>query len=196
MKIGRNDIIAAIELRDMLRPVSECRFQVERFGRKRTKALLDAGLIERVPLEWPYKRTDALRYHLTTKGFALTLVRFVPRIDRAKADQIVEQFLQRVDQVNANPDYLMSVVEVRIFGSYITDAADFGDIDIARKLQGKWDNPEWTRRMREWQQRKGRDDGWEREVDLFIKARSPYISIHNVDELGRKGWQSVKVRPR
>ena len=48
--------------------------------------------------------------------------RFVPRINRAKAEQLLADFLQSVEEVNAHPDLLHWVTEVRVFGSYLNDS--------------------------------------------------------------------------
>ena len=57
--------------------------------------------------------------------------RLVPRLNRAKADKLLADFLRSVEEVNAHPDLLHWVTEVRVFGSYLTNSDDLGDIDIA-----------------------------------------------------------------
>ena len=61
-----------------------------------------------------------------------------PPINRDKADKIVKDFMQRVEEINNNDYYLYRVSKVLLFGSYINkDAVDFGNIDIAFDLERK-----------------------------------------------------------
>jgi len=57
--------------------------------------------------------------------------RFVPRINRAKAEKLLADFLQSVEEVNAHPDLPHWVTEVRVFGSYLNDSDNLGEIDLA-----------------------------------------------------------------
>ena len=57
--------------------------------------------------------------------------RFVPRINRAKAEKLLADFLQCVEEVNAHPDLPHWVTEVRVFGSYLNDSDNLGEIDLA-----------------------------------------------------------------
>ncbi len=162
------------------------------------KCLLGAGFVEQAP---PLPESPS-RYRITHEGCRLALHKFVPRLARAKANQLVEQFLKRVDEVNTSSYYLMTVGEVHLFGSYITDAADLGDIDLAIKLEAKYSGTEWVAHNLARADATGRDLDYfarlsygETEVRRFLKSRSPYISMHGVDELERNGWNSLKVRP-
>ena len=62
--------------------------------------------------------------------------RSVPRLNRAKADKLLTDFLQSVEEVNAHPDLLHWVTEVRVFGSYLANSDDLGEIDLAIKRSG------------------------------------------------------------
>lgn len=77
-------------------------------------------------------------YEITVKGSALRNARCVPPINRFKAEKILNDFMQRVEEINNNDYYLYRVCKILLFGSYIKeDAVDFGDIDIAFELDKK-----------------------------------------------------------
>jgi predicted nucleotidyltransferase len=71
----------------------------------------------------------------TMKGSALALTNFVPRVNRAKTEKLLKGVLERVAEINARADLLHRVTEVRVFGSYLTDPDDLGDLDLAIKLE-------------------------------------------------------------
>jgi hypothetical protein len=59
------------------------------------------------------------------KGNALKVAGFVPRMDRAKAEKLLNGALERVAAINARTDLVHWVNEVRVFGSYLTDTGRF-----------------------------------------------------------------------
>ena len=78
---------------------------------------------------------EQVAYQSTIKGNAMRAARIVPRINRAKAEKLLVDFLQCVEEVNAHPDLLHWVTEVRVFGSYLTNSDDLGEIDLAIKKE-------------------------------------------------------------
>jgi predicted nucleotidyltransferase len=93
------------------------------------RELTEQGFIE---------KSSSNYYKITLKGEALRIARCVPPINRDKADKIVKDFMQRVEEINNNDYYLYRVSKILLFGSYIQeDAVDFGDIDIAFELDRK-----------------------------------------------------------
>lgn len=80
---------------------------------------------------------DEGRYEETRAGSQLRVMKFIRRITRAEAEQIVESMLERVEKINADHDLLYYVHEIWAFGSYVTDAADLGDIDLVLRLKRK-----------------------------------------------------------
>jgi len=82
-------------------------------------------------------------YNITLKGSALGNARCVPPINRTKAEKILNDFMQRVEEINNDDYFLYRVSKILLFGSYINkDATDFGDIDIAFELKRKIENPD------------------------------------------------------
>jgi len=65
------------------------------------------------------------------KALSITNVKFIKRISRAKADKILNDFIERIKQLKEDTYYISYVTEARVFGSYLDDKAeDLGDIDI------------------------------------------------------------------
>jgi hypothetical protein len=127
------------------------------------------------------------------------------RITRAKADLYVAELLQRADDINANPDLLYRVKRITAFGSYITDAADLGDIDIAVELEDKI--PSGQSLVEANRARAAASDrkklSWndqltfgEREVDRLLKGRNPYVSLIEYSSFQRLNTPAKVIYPR
>jgi hypothetical protein len=56
--------------------------------------------------------------------------KFIPRINRAKADRLVAELLQRATDVNRRGELTHHIASIHVFGSYLTDSDSLGDIDI------------------------------------------------------------------
>jgi hypothetical protein len=115
---------------------------------------------------------ERVAYQITTKGNAMRAARIVPRINRAKAEKLLADFLQCVEEVNAHPDLLHWVTEVRVFGSYLTNSDDLDEIDLEIKKERRPASGSFS------------DAYPERLVALLLKGGSRYISLHGVAEYG------------
>jgi hypothetical protein len=124
-------------------------------------------------------------FRTTVKGNALKLYRSVPRIGRARADKIIVELKQRCEQVNKDDYYLCSVQKLVAFGSFASDSLDVGDIDLFLWLEDKEkDRDKAMNLSRDRAREKGVRGGTlamyaygQRETELFLKARSRYISF-------------------
>jgi hypothetical protein len=153
--------------------------------------LLKDGMVER------REDSDRPTYKTTRKNNALALTDFVPRMNRAKAEKLLSGVLERVAAINTRADLLHWVTEVRVFGSYLTDIDDLGDLDLAIKLERRpveeGRRYAWIEACLEMARRSGKTFGSyldeltypETLVRRLIKNRSPYISLHGTDELDR-----------
>lgn len=134
-------------------------------------------------------------YKTTLKGAALRIARCVPPIKRDKADKIVNDFMQRVEEINNNDYYLYRVSKILLFGSYIKeDAVDFGDIDIAFEVERKIKDAEEFEKLNREFFEKAQDEGKrfssfieklfysETVVILKLKNRNRYISLHRMSD--------------
>jgi predicted nucleotidyltransferase len=130
----------------------------------------------------------------TIKGNALALASAAKSVKRARAEEKLQAFLERVKHVKDNDYFLYKVEKVIIFGSFLTLRESVNDIDIAIKLVPKTRNHEELQkrsrqRIREVQE-KGRIFGnfldelaWpQTEVKRYLKSRSRIISLHDSDD--------------
>jgi len=128
-------------------------------------------------------------WHLTWKGSALANASTRKPITRKTAERLVEEFLARVREINAS-DYTYRVRKVIVFGSFLGDSQDLGDVDFSIDLEDRYSDPRDRQATHEARiaiaENAGRtfNDymeilGWpEREVFLKLKNRSPSLSIH------------------
>lgn len=130
-------------------------------------------------------------WQTTTRGNALAHATARKPITRKTAERLVAEFLNRVRAINACDDYVYRVKQVIVFGSYLTDRPDLGDIDLAITLQFRLDDPD--RRERQCQERiqqaldKGRtfrtyfeEVSWpQMEIYQYLKGRSSSLSFHD-----------------
>jgi predicted nucleotidyltransferase len=194
MKVDRKETLAGLKMpkiRDFLMKIGGLDFTsaaIHHFfkadedrGREIELALLNAGFIESDPL-------DGKNFVLTDLGSRLKNAKFISRINREKADRIVAEFMARVEAVNADNDLTHKVVGVRVFGSYLGDSDDLGDIDLAVsfKFRGSGSIVEASNRRADLS---GRDLGFfqrltygQTEVFKLVKGRNQYVSMHEYDD--------------
>lgn len=136
------------------------------------------------------------KYKVTVKGNALAQVKFVKRMNKAKADKIFDEFMKRVAEINEDDNYIYRISKLYLFGSYLNpETDDYGDIDIAYELEHKISD---DKRFLEASQRiiaNAIADGKvfssitdefcypENLVLRHLKNRSPYISLHRKKDI-------------
>lgn len=74
-------------------------------------------------------------YGLTPVALSLTNASRLKRILRTKALQAVQELRAAAAAINADPTMLHDVVELAVYGSFLTDVADLGDVDVAYGLE-------------------------------------------------------------
>ncbi len=152
---------------------------------KLVKALLAAGLIAKVD-----RTSHGQTYELTINGRALGMASAAKPIKRATADRYVSELLQRVEQVNNDPDLLFWVDEVVVFGSYLTNSPSLGDVDLAVMYTRRIGRSEWLARSKERlaiARANGRSIGkieglgWpQTEIELRLRKGSRALHIHDL----------------
>jgi hypothetical protein len=107
-----------------------------------------------------------------------------------------------VVDINANEDLTHRVVELRVFGSYLTDAEDLGDLDIAYALEFRYPGKEAVQLSLMRARASGRQLSYlqqlmfgQHEVVRLLRARKARISLHPMDELKELGIAGVAVFP-
>jgi predicted nucleotidyltransferase len=157
----------------------------EWFGKRGlAEALVEKGLLE---------ETSRGQYRVTEFGNRLAPQLLLPRLNRAKADWIVADFLDRVAKINNDAEQINCVVEVVAFGSYISDTNDLGDIDLVvyrhRKpmsLEEYGQRSEALRIQATKVNKLFRDPYYWDEQDDFrkrLRNRCPYLSFHPESDL-------------
>ncbi|MDQ2084743.1 nucleotidyltransferase domain-containing protein, partial [Xanthobacteraceae bacterium Astr-EGSB] len=192
-------------IRDFLLSVTGCMFTrkavIDRFNCDLTEHLLAEGLIE---ISYSMINGDGNHYYcLTFAGQRLASARLNKRLRRPTAEKILAAFLERVDAANANPDLLLRVSDVYVFGSYLTDEPSLGDIDIAIRFERKsFPGRDWVELNFERARQSGRCLTFLQRLyygdDEFIKLlrnRSAYLSLHSYDELKRLGCAHRRIFP-
>jgi len=143
-------------------------------------------------------------YEITDAAPRLANVKMLKRINRSKANFYVTELLRRADDINANLELLYRVKRITAFGSYITDAADLGDIDIAVELEFKLSREQRVEANKARARASGRlnlsllDElsFGEREVKQLLRGRNRYISVTNYDSLEKLRTPTKDIYPR
>ena len=132
--------------------------------------LLKDGMIE---VNADFSDSQQVAYQITIKSNAMQATRRVPCINRVKAEKLLADFLQCVEEVNAHPDLLDWVTEVRVFGSYLTNSDELDEIGLEIKKERRPASGSFS------------DAYPERLVALLLKGGSRFISLHGVAEFGK-----------
>ena len=148
------------------------------------------------------------KYQLTIKGHALCVARYTSPLNKAKADKLFKEFMERVEEVNTNEYYLYKVSKIVLFGSYIDpEKTDYSDIDIAFELSPKIKNHKEFDRLNDLRLAEAEAAGktftsfidqigyTERVVILKLKNKSRYISLHRMDDAILKITKTKQVYP-
>lgn len=192
MRLQATDTIAGfpiLAVRDALRT---CSWTSEpllgaRLGIPKTDALALLQVLLDHKLITPHPHDDGV-YAFTIAGNAFRLAHALKPIPRAKADQLVQDLLARVRLVNDSPDFLIRVDSVHAFGSYITASPTVNDVDLIIDRSDKDLTRDRAERALAHARRSGRHFStfldqlfWpDHQVVLFLKNRSPRLSLHSI----------------
>ena len=92
------------------------------------------------------QRHDKHFYWQTTlKGNSLGLATAARPISRETAQRVISDFLERCRKVNADAYYLYRVKRTLVFGSFLSNAQQLNDVDLAIELEPK--EPDRNRHM-------------------------------------------------
>jgi predicted nucleotidyltransferase/predicted transcriptional regulator len=213
MRIGKNEKInniPLVKIRDYFKEIrgfgmSETGIRnYFNFSIKSTSCLIKE-LLKNDFIEKAIDKKYGIEYQLTAKGQSLCAARSVPPLNKAKADIIFNEFMQRIEEINNNDYYLCKVEKALLFGSYLnSENKDFGDIDIAIELKRKIDDFDEYNNARKKRIQEVRQIGKhianygeelfypENEVRLKLKNRSRYISLHEIDDVEKFKTVSFK----
>lgn len=129
-------------------------------------------------------------YSLQRKGMALANAKFIKPISKEKANEVVKELLERVEQMNSNDYYIARVKSIHAFGSYIDkDAKDCADIDLIIELERK-EGVSYDDSVKISQQRCRHASNMLQEISFamyeeplrFLKNRNKYLSFSSDDK--------------
>jgi predicted nucleotidyltransferase len=155
-----------------------------------THSLIEALLAHELICEEGREGDGRIVYRVTDEGHATGMKSLIPRMSRAAAEALLEEVLVRVARINSDGEFLHYVTEARVFGSYLTESEDLGDLDLAIKLERRQVEGEWVTAARALADKSGRSLNFfqrltfpETEVRRRIKSGLPRISLHETSEL-------------
>jgi len=152
--------------------------------------LVDQGLIKE-----SHRHNGYTLFDLTDCGVRLANASAAKPIHRRTAERILSEFMERVHAVNATPEYLYRVDGVILFGSFLSDVEQLGDVNVAVDLQskatGQAEFQEWSYVRRCAAEVKGRSFPtiveqlyWPKtEVCLHLKARSISLKLSDLSHV-------------
>lgn len=146
------------------------------------------------------------KYCLAQKGRRLCSARSLKPLTKEKVEQIIEDFLERIEEVKKNKEFLYEVRRILLFGSCLNpEARDFGDIDFAYELKAKIHDQIKLNELRQKQIEQVKDNGRvfrniveevcypKDKVLRYLKNRNRYISLHTVDEVKILGCEYKEI---
>lgn len=167
--------------------------------------LQQQGILERAPQPDGRWHSPGMYYRLSPAGTRFTNASMLKRIDRARVDRLLADLLERVKEINANDDLCYFVNEIRLFGSALDKkGVSFSDVDICyvlerRKTPSQYkDWTDWSIARAEQGHRQSMQyfemlNYGETEVKRLLKSRSPYISLHDLNDVMAIGAESVRL---
>jgi predicted nucleotidyltransferase len=175
--------------------IEECKVS-DRKAREIVKTLLADNFLETTERPRWARRGRVQWYKTTAQGLKLSNATGLQRMPRSKAEQMLADFLKRVDEVNAHTEYIYRVSTVIVSGSYARGENTLGDLDIFYGLEPIFDKTNRDKLEGERIQA-ALDMGrrfanivdelyWpEREVALHLKGRTRGLSLHSLNEFFR-----------
>lgn len=148
-------------------------------------------------------------YDLLPLGRSLALAKARPPIGRAKASQLMDEFIERVKEVNRNKKYAYKVKTVLLFGSYLrAEVEKLNDIDIAVEMEKRYSNPKRQEQVEQAYIDNAIRNGKrfrsfidklcfpETEVQKFLTNKLRYISLHPAHDAVLKSTKTKKIYPK
>jgi predicted nucleotidyltransferase len=203
--------IPALTIRNLLRDIADRRFtkawlHEKRFGDQADHLIETLLQAEYIQLDADASATANVGpfYKITEQGRSMMRATGARRVQRMTGKRVLEEFMDRVHEVNESPRFLIKVTEVVVFGSYLSDNDTLGDVDIACKYENKFAHvgqSAFEKKLKDHFIASGRRSRgisdlfwpWE-EVQLFLKNRKRTISLHNVEEVEEMLRQSRDFR--
>ena len=164
------------------------RYRPEEYISRRVNTLMNALLKLGYIVEEEKQDPDESQfYKLTKSGEEFARASGAKRLKRETAAQMLEDFMSRVAEVNADPRFLVRITRAVVYGSFVRGEETVGDLDLAINYESKMRGAERTEAFKKHFKASGRIsrgvlDEWqwpELEVKLFLKSRKRTISLHS-----------------
>jgi hypothetical protein len=134
------------------------------------------------------------RFEPSLKGSALGQATAAKPLARSTAGRLVSAVVERAKVINADDDWAYRVAMLVVFGSFVAGAERLNDVDVACKLQPRWQGAEQEETEQFCRVMSGRTfrntlecAAWPRlEVLRFLKSRSRGLSIQELDSKAGK----------
>jgi len=137
---------------------------------------------------------NTLHYELvaTDKGRRFGIATANTAITRQKADELLNDLIERAKTINANDDLVYVVERIKVFGSYLSNKELLGDLDVAVKLTRKYEGIDFTNRNqkriitasqngRKFSSYMDQISFPHTEVMLMLKTKKKGLSLHDED---------------
>lgn len=158
---------------------------VKRRGEPILRRLLEVGVVK--SFEGTLGKTQ---YALTPAGHTLRMQKLTKPITRKRADELLAKILKAVAALQQDPHCTYKIQGVYVYGSYLSDKAVLGDLDVAIDMERTYqaggksgDYEAWLKLDKNYAQTHGRRDG----LGAVLKQLrvSPSVSIAL--------WSSVRL---
>lgn len=95
-----------------------------------------SGLIRIAKIAYSKEATEHdYSFSLTSTGRGLYAADKRKRMSRTQADKLVEQVLEAARNINADPSQHFDIAQLSLYGSYLSDTPDLGDLDVAFEMK-------------------------------------------------------------
>jgi len=141
IRLAMNERLSGLKRNDIIKTMAK----IIQCPQSEAKELFSALLREKY-LTIENKRFQGSSYCIvseTEKGRRLGVTRANPPITRAKADTLLKELLDRVNDINNNREYVYKIETVKVFGSYLIKKKLIGDLDVAIKVERKVSGDEY-----------------------------------------------------
>ncbi|QCO66973.2 hypothetical protein E5843_02820 [Luteimonas yindakuii] len=191
--------VPAVQLRNAFRSYGDYSWTLESLCHELGVSAQRAGTIKDELasegfIQFHFEQSGEAYYTTTIKGAALAMASAAKPITRKTADRLVREIAHRAALLNEAPCYVHHVTKLHVFGSYLGEAPDLGDVDIAVELSRKCEGDQFTEACLRYADRAEADGRrfpnflarlTSSETDLFklLRGSSRSISLHHAAEL-------------
>ena len=200
MQIGKSGDIAGVPIRrvrDFFRSVLGWHWNSFELEQLQERLEIDENLARTVAhalISQEYvKQLENNSYEFTDKGLELSRASASGTIKRSTAHSALEGLLKRAEEYNADGKKILTVDAIAVFGSFLGDRKELGDLDIAVRYRDRIAEGDRSKRALAYADQSSRQFAhfvarlsWpETELYQILKARKRTIRIQDWDSFTR-----------